>query len=161
MSENRKYLGIDIGTTSMKAAVFDKNGNRLALRNIDYTLDTDPVTGFIEFDALKYVEMCKSVVDELAVECGGIDALSIDTQGETIIFTDEGGQPLCPAIVWLDNRATAEADAIKAQFGSELVYNVTGQPEITAGWPASKVLWLKNNKPEIFAKVKKIFMLMA
>ena len=159
MLENRKYLGIDIGTTSMKAAVFDKNGNRLALRNIDYTLDTDPVTGFIEFDASKYVEMCKSVVDELAVECGGIDALSIDTQGETIIFTDEGGQPLCPAIVWLDNRATAEADAIKAQFGSELVYNVTGQPEITAGWPASKVLWLKNNKPEIFAKVKKIFML--
>lgn len=159
MTSNKKYLGIDIGTTSMKAAVFDKDGNRLALRNVDYTLDTDPVTGYIEFDALKYVEMCKSVVDELALECGGIDALSIDTQGETLIFTDECGKPVYPAIVWLDNRATDEADAIKARFGSELVYNVTGQPEITAGWPASKVLWLKNHEPDVFAKVKKIFML--
>jgi len=159
MTSNKKYLGIDIGTTSMKAAVFDKDGNRLALRNVDYTLDTDPVTGYIEFDALKYVEMCKSVVDELALECGGIDALSIDTQGETLIFTDECGKPVYPAIVWLDNRATEEADAIKARFGNELVYNVTGQPEITAGWPASKVLWLKNNEPQVFAKVKKIFML--
>ena len=159
MTSNKKYLGIDIGTTSMKAAVFDKDGNRLALRNVDYTLDTDPVTGYIEFDALKYVEMCKSVVDELAIECGGIDALSIDTQGETLIFTDECGNPVYPAIVWLDNRATEEADAIKAKFGNELVYNVTGQPEITAGWPASKVLWLKNNEPQVFAKVKKIFML--
>ena len=159
MTSNKKYLGIDIGTTSMKAAVFDKDGNRLALRNVDYTLDTDPVTGYIEFDALKYVEMCKSVVDELALECGGIDALSIDTQGETLIFTDECGKPVYPAIVWLDNRATEEADAIKARFGNELVYNVTGQPEITAGWPASKVLWLKNNEPLVFAKVRKIFML--
>ncbi len=156
---SKKYLGIDIGTTSMKAAVFDINGTRLALRNVDYTLDTDPLTGFIEFDAEKYIEMCKSVIDELVAECGQIDALSVDTQGETLIFTDDKGEPLCPAIVWLDNRATAEAEQIRERFGNELVYNVTGQPEITAGWPASKVLWLKNNKPDVFSKVDKIFML--
>ncbi len=159
MLKNSKYLGIDIGTTSMKAAVFDKNGKRLALRNVDYTLDTDAKTGYIEFPAEKYVDMCKSVIDELLEECGQIDALSIDTQGETIIFTDENGKPLYPAIVWLDNRADEEADVIKAKFGNELVYNVTGQPEITAGWPASKVLWMKNHEPEIFVKTKKIFML--
>ena len=159
MEKIKKYLGIDIGTTSMKAAVFDKDGNRLALRNVDYTLNTDSATGYIEFDAEKYVEMCKTVIDELVAECGPIDALSVDTQGETIIFADEEGKPLYPAIVWLDNRAGTEADEIKAKFGNELVYNVTGQPEITAGWPASKVLWLKKNEPEVFAKVKKIFML--
>ncbi len=159
MTESKKYLGIDIGTTSMKAAVFDKNGRRLALRNVDYTLDTDPITGYIEFDAKKYIKMCKDVIDDLTTECGKIDALSVDTQGETLIFTDECGEPVCPAIVWLDNRAVNEAEEIKKKFGNELVYNVTGQPEITAGWPASKVLWLKKNRPEIFSKVKKIFML--
>ena len=159
MAQVKKYLGIDIGTTSMKAAVFDKDGNRLALKNVDYTLDTDATTGFIEFEATKYVDMCKRVIDELTEECGQIDALSIDTQGETLIFTDENGVPLYPAIVWLDNRAADEADAIKAKFGNELVYNVTGQPEITAGWPASKVLWMKNHEPEVFNKIKKIFML--
>ena len=99
MSETKKYLGIDIGTTSIKAAVFDSNGNRLALRSVDYTLDTDAATGFIEFEATKYVAMCKDVIKELTEECGQIDALSVDTQGETIIFNDDAGAPVYPAIV--------------------------------------------------------------
>jgi len=159
MSETKRYIGLDIGTTSIKAAVFTADGSRLALRSVDYTLDTDPHTGYIEFDAVKYVEMCKGVIKELSDECGKIDALSIDTQGETLIFTDENGTPVYPAIVWLDNRATEEADAIKEHFGNKRVYEVTGQPEITAGWPASKVLWMKNHEPEIFGRIKKIFML--
>ena len=158
-SENFKLMGLDIGTTSLKAAVFDGTGKRLAVRAVDYTLDTDAETGFIEFDANEYIAMCRRVIDELQEECGRIDALSVDTQGETLILTDEGGKPLCPAVVWLDNRAVKEADAIKAKFGGKHVYEVTGQPEITAGWPASKLLWFKNNKPEIFAATKKIFML--
>ncbi len=155
----KKYLGIDIGTTSLKAAVFDEKGNRLALEKVDYTLDTDAETGFIEFDANTYVEMCKQVIEKLTEKCGQITALSVDTQGETIIFADENGIPLCPAIVWLDNRATAQADKIKEKFGNERVYSVCGQPEIIATWPAAKIMWLKENKPEIFAKTKKIFML--
>ena len=159
MSETKRYLGIDIGTTSIKAAVFNSLGERLALRSVDYTLDTDAATGNIEFDADKYVEMCKTVIDELTAECGKIDALSVDTQGETIIFTDELGAPVYPAIVWLDNRATVEAQLITEKFGNKRVYEVTGQPEITAGWPASKVLWMKNKEPSVFAKIRKIFML--
>ena len=155
----RKYLGIDIGTTSLKAAVFNKEGKRLALRTVDYTLDTDPVTGFIEFDAMRYVTMCREVIDALTAECGRFDALSIDTQGETLIFTDAAGAPLCPAIVWLDNRATAEAEEIKQRFGNKLVYDVTGQSEIAAAWPASKLLWMRRNRPDIFEKTEKIFLL--
>ena len=111
MSNVKRFLGIDIGTTSIKAAVFDKDGKRLGLKNVDYTLDTDAATGYIEFNADSYVDMCRRVIDELVAECGEITALSVDTQGETIIFTDEAGTPLCPAIVWLDNRAEAEAEA--------------------------------------------------
>ena len=129
---SKKLLGIDIGTTSLKAAVFNEKGERLALKSVDYTLDTDSITGYIEFDPMKYVEMCKSVIDELNLECGGIDALSIDTQGETLILTDNKGTPLFSAIVWLDNRATVEAEAIRDKFGNKRVYEITGQPEITA-----------------------------
>ena len=155
----KRYLGMDIGTTSIKAAVFDATGKRLGLRRVDYTLDTSAETGFIEFDPEKYVEMCKTVVRELREECGEITALSIDTQGETLILTDECGTPVCPAIVWLDNRATAEAGEIEAAFGHRRVYDVTGQPEIIATWPAAKLLWVKKNCPEVFARTKKIFML--
>jgi xylulokinase len=156
----KRYLGLDIGTTSLKAAVFDEAGKRLGLRKVDYTLDTDSELGYIEFDPENYITMCKTVIDELVAECGEITALSIDTQGETLILTDDNGKPTAPAIVWLDNRATAEAEAITEKFGTKRVYDVTGQPEITAGWPASKLLWVKNNKPEVFAKTKKVFMLL-
>jgi len=155
----KKYIGIDIGTTSLKAAVFDTEGNRLGLKKVDYTLDTDAESGFIEFNPECYIQMCEKVISELQDECGEISALSIDTQGETLILTDEEGTPVYPAIVWLDNRATREADMIKEKFGNKLVYDVTGQPEITAGWPASKLLWVKNNLPEVFKKTKKVFML--
>lgn len=155
----KRYLGLDIGTTSLKAAVFDSEGNRLGLRRVDYTLDTDAERGFIEFDPEKYVEMCEEVIAELTEECGEISAISVDTQGETLILADEHGVPLYPAIVWLDNRASCEADDITAAFGKGRVYDVTGQPEITAGWPASKLLWVKKNRPDIFEGTKRIFML--
>lgn len=154
-----KFLGIDIGTTSLKAAVFSEKGERLALKTVDYTLITDSSTGFIEFDADEYIRMTKSVIDELVLECGEISAISVDTQGETIIFTDKEDKPLCNAIVWLDNRADKEALIITEKYGNELVYNVTGQSEIAAGWPASKVMWMRDNRPDVFAKIDKIFLL--
>ena len=157
--KTKKFLGIDIGTTSLKAAVFAADGTRLGVKAVDYTLDTDAETGFIEFNADEYINMCRSVIEELEAECGKIDALSVDTQGETLIFADANGNALCPAVVWLDNRATVEAEEIKAAFGCKRVYEVTGQPEITAGWPASKLLWFKKNKPDIWEKTEKIFML--
>lgn len=155
----KKFLGVDVGTTSVKAAVFDETGRRLALRSVDYGLDTDAATGTIEFPADRYVEICRSVVDELIAECGAPDAISVDTQGETMILADENGRPLCPAVVWLDNRAVSEADAIRDRFGSRTVYEVTGQPEITAGWPASKLLWFRDRHPEIWSRVRRIFLL--
>ena len=157
--EDRRFLGIDVGTTSVKAAVFDGKGKRLALFSEDYTLDTSDGGRIIEFDAERYVEICERAIDRLQSECGRIDALSVDTQGETMILADGEGKPLCPAVVWLDNRAQDEALEIKEKFGNRRVYEVTGQPEITAGWPASKLLWFRKNKPEIFEKTEKIFLL--
>lgn len=154
-----RFLGIDIGTTSLKAAVFSETGERLALKTVDYTLITDSATGFIEFDADEYIKMTKSVIDELSAECGEISAISVDTQGETLIFTGKDDKPLCNAIVWLDNRADKEALEITAKYGNELVYNVTGQSEIAAGWPASKVMWMRDNRPELFSRIDKIFLL--
>ncbi len=152
-----KYLlGADIGTTSLKAAVFDQNGKLIKSATKDYTLI---VSGDrVEFPAEDYFKLFKEAYDEIT-EGLTISALSVDTQCETIILTDEEGKPLRNAIVWLDNRAAKEADDIKEKFGNKKVYEVTGQPEITATWPAAKLLWVKNNEPEIFAATKKVFLL--
>ena len=98
-------LGIDVGTTSLKAVLFDEKGKALAGTNIDYTLDTRG--DFVEFDAAEYVRIAREAIREIE-KTAKIDAISIDTQGETMILTDEKGEPVMPAIVWLDNRAAEE-----------------------------------------------------
>ncbi len=152
-----KYLlGIDVGTTSLKAALFDENAFLVKSVTKDYTLETKGER--VEFPADEYVRLAREAIDEISAEYE-IYAFSIDTQCETIILTDESGNPLRKAIVWLDNRASVQAEKIKEHFGEKKVYEVTGQPEVTATWPASKLLWVKENEPQIFVNVKKVFLL--
>ena len=150
------FMGIDIGTTSVKTAVFDEKLEQKISLNADYTLDAHG--DVVEFDGEAYWEIVKGEMEKVRNELA-VDALAIDTQCETLILTDENGTPVRPAIVWLDNRATEEAELITAHFGHKRVYEVTGQPEITATWPACKLLWVKRNEPEVWAKVKKVFLL--
>ncbi len=149
-------LGIDFGTTSVKSVMFDESFNEIADTLEDYTLCTSGDR--VEFPAEGYFTLLKNAIEN-ARKTAPIDALAIDTQCETFILTDEEGNPVRDAVVWLDNRAVKEAEEIEKKFGRKTVYEVTGQPEITATWPASKLLWVKNNEPEVWAKTKKIFLL--
>ncbi len=156
MKENKYLLGVDIGTTSLKAAVFDTAGKMIKSVSKDYTLTVSGDT--VEFSAEDYFNLFLEAY--LVLKEGiNITAMAIDTQCETLILADQEGRPLRPAIVWLDNRAVTQAEAIKAHFGNKAVYDITGQPEITATWPAAKLLWVKENEPEIFSKTKKVFLL--
>ncbi len=150
------FLGIDVGTTSLKAAAFNDKLEQLSQATVDYTLETKGV--YAEFPADKYWDLALEGINEAAKDIK-IDALSIDTQCETLILTDANGNPVRKAIVWVDNRAEEEAKIIEAHFGRKRVYEVTGQPEITATWPASKLLWVKRNEPEVWAKTKMVFLL--
>ncbi len=149
-------LGMDYGTTSVKAILFDEGGRELVSVTRDYTVNAAGNT--VELPAKKYLELLFEILSEIGAE-HKIDCLAIDTQCETLIMTDEHGEPVRDAIVWLDNRATEEAEMIEAHFGRKKVYEITGQPEITATWPACKLLWVKRHEPEVFEKTKKIFLL--
>jgi len=151
-----KLLGVDVGTTSLKAAVFNENGEQISSSTVDYTLITKG--NFVEFNADEYWVLFQNGMSEV-VDNLDISALSIDTQCETMILTDENGNPVRNAIVWLDNRAAEEAREIEKEFGIQKIYETTGQPEVAATWPACKLLWVKKNEPEIWAKTKKIFLL--
>ena len=149
-------LGLDIGTTSLKAVLFDEKGTCLAETNMDYTLDTRGDR--VEFAPLEYIRLVKEAIATVE-KTASIDAISVDTQGETMILTDENGNPTMPAIVWLDNRAVKEAEEIENHFGQEKIYQITGQPETTGAWPGCKLLWVQRNMPEVWAKTKKVFLL--
>lgn len=155
-------LGIDAGTTSFKGVLFDENGRQIASAKQDYGL-LMPGPDLVEFDAEEYWNICcsvvKSILSKTDTDLKNIKALSISSQGETLICVDKTGKPLRNAIVWLDNRSGREADIIRDSFGIEKVYNTTGQPEIVATWPATKILWLKRNEPELAGKTHKFLLL--
>ena len=145
-----------MGTTSVKTAVFTDSLEQKCSFTADYTLDSHG--DIVEFDGEAYWDIVRGEIEKAKAN-GTVDALAVDTQCETLILTDENGTPVRPAIVWLDNRATEEAKIIEEYFGHKRVYEITGQPEITATWPACKLLWVKRHEPEVWAKVKKVFLL--
>jgi sugar (pentulose or hexulose) kinase len=147
-------LGLDIGTTSVKAAIFDLAGKCLAIGSQDYRLDT-PAPDRVELDPERYWMSACEVVQQAVVGAGvapeAILAVGVSSQGETTICVDPEGKPLYPALVWLDHRAQAEARALDAILGEE-VYARTGIPTIDPTWTACKIAWIRDHEPEIFQR---------
>lgn len=152
----RYILGADFGTTSLKACLFDENGKQIVSESAKYNLITEGE--YVEFPAEEFFKVFKSVVSKIT-EKYPVSAMSIDTQGETLIVLDKDGKPLTNAIIWLDNRAEKQAKEIEEKFSVKRVYELTGQAEIPAGYPAPKILWLKENKPEVYGNAEHYLLL--
>ncbi len=119
----------DLGTTSIKQALIDENGRFVAKSMREYTLSTPDVYR-VECGADTYWQAFASGLRELlstdGIESGSIRALGISAQGETLFFLDRHGEPLRDAIVWMDNRAGEEAEALRRNFGDEMCYQKNG-----------------------------------
>lgn len=158
----KHILSLDLGTTAIKVAIVDLNGKFLATSTQEYKLLT-PDTLSVELPVETYWEAFKrglaDALEKSGVSGESLACMGISAQGETLILIDENGKPLRNAIVWMDNRALKEAEELNAKFPSEVAYPITGQVSIVPTWPASKLLWVKRNEPEIFKKIFKILLI--
>ena len=153
-------LGVDIGTTAIKAAMFDSTAAELDSNTAEYVLQT-PQPGHVELDVRTYVTTFKRAVMgmDLRPTNQPLVALGLSSQGETLLCLDENFEPIGPAIVWMDTRATAEADELEAHFGRTTIHARTGQVSMDAIWPAAKILWLKHHRRDIFDRTHKFVLL--
>ena len=155
------YLGLDIGTTGVKAALFSTSGEMLGAGLAEYTLET-PRPDIVELDAEVYWQSSCAAIAAALKDAGAtaaaVRSVGVTGQAETLIFTDAAGVPLRKAIVWLDNRARDEAKAIEAHFGSDALFRLSGQTEMLPCWPAAKILWLRNHEPELFRRTARYLM---
>ena len=151
-------LTIDAGTTAVKVCLFSQAGELAATSSQEYQLLT-PTEDWVELPAEVYWECTVTGIREVlarpSVSPQDVLAVGVTSQGETLIPVGEAGQPLCNAIVWLDNRAGAEAQTVAASFGLDEFYEITGLPEIIPTWPACKILWLRQQEPNAFAQAHK------
>ena len=155
------FLGLDIGTTGVKAVLFDAAGVELGAGLAEYTLET-PRPDIVELDAEVYWRsVCAATAAALknsGADAAHIRSVGVTGQAETLIVTDAAGRPLRKAIVWLDNRAREEAAALETHFGKERLFRMSGQTEMLPCWPAAKILWLREHEPEVFRRAARFMM---
>jgi xylulokinase len=159
---DRYILALDLGTTAIKVAIVDINGRLVSTSTQEYRLLT-PDTLSVELPVETYWNAFKAGIQDALAQSGisgdTLACLGISAQGETMILIDERGNPLHNAIVWMDNRAQNEAAELAKKFPPEITCKVTGQVSIVPTWPASKLLWIKKNEPEIFKKIYKALLI--
>ncbi len=155
-------LSLDLGTTAIKVALIDRDGKLVGKSTQEYVLLT-PTASSVELEVDTYWRAFKNGVSEVLAatkaDPGSIRALGISAQGETLILVDKGGKALRNAIVWMDNRAQDEAEALTRMFPREESYRITGQVSIVPTWPAAKILWVREHEPDVFAKTAKFLLI--
>jgi xylulokinase len=154
-------LGLDVGTTSVKAGLYDSAGHRLATGAVEYRL-AHPAPERAELDASTYwsaaVRAVRQAVAAADASAGEVVAIGVSSQGETVVPVDAAGHPVGPALVWLDNRAEVEAAEVADHFPDAEVYDRTGVPAVNPTWTTTKIMWLRRNEPEMFAAARRFLL---
>lgn len=144
------YIGIDVGTTSLKALALTEKGECVATAKSSYELFASGAEA--TQNANDWYEAAVSAIREIAEkvkDLGEICAISVSAQGGATVLLDGSGKTLTPAYSWMDNRATRESEELKAKFGNDLIYSRHGwrmQPNADA----AKLLWMKRNISDIY-----------
>ncbi len=149
------FLGIDGGTESLRAAIFDSQGKALAFFASPYKT-TFPQASWAEQNPEDWWQaLCLAVpgvVAKAGIKASEIAAMAVDTTCCSVVALDKDKKPLRAAIIWMDVRASYEAANIMASNNTALQVNNAGKGPLSAEWFLPKVSWIKNNQPEIFDK---------
>ncbi len=155
------YLVFDVGTTSVKTALYNTEGELIHKVIKDYSLNS-PQLDWYEVDSETYWDGVmggfKEIIELSNVSPKLIKSISGCSQGETTIFLGREDKPLRPAIVWYDNRARREVEELKGFIDTDEFYRITGLLEVDTTWSAPKLLWVKNNEPDLFNRTQKILL---
>lgn len=155
------YLTFDVGTTSMKTGVFDRNFKMVFSHTGEYQL-LYPGKDRVELPADFYWEALKQGFGAAlasGVSAEQIEVVTITTQGETLIPIDQNGAALCNAIVWLDARADQEAAELNQSISAQEFFCTTGLTELGGATPIAKLMWIRKHCPQIYEKTAHFLLL--
>ena len=150
------FLGLDLGTQSVRAALFDDAGSCIAYATSP--LDTlHPAPAWAEQDANQWWSATTSAVREALAKSGrdadAVVGIALDATACTVIPSREDGTPIDHALLWMDQRSVEEAEQISGIDHSNLRY-VSGV--VSPEWMLPKALWLKRNRPEVYARAERL-----
>ena len=153
-------MGIDIGTSGTKTALFDEQGAVVASHTAEYPL-YQPQNGYAEQEPADWwnatVEGIRAVLAKSGVPASSVAGIGLSGQMHGLVMLDGQGQVLRRSIIWCDQRTAAECEEITQRLGYDRLIAVTANPALT-GFTASKILWVRNHEPEIYEKCRHILL---
>lgn len=153
------YLGIDVGTYETKGVITDRTGRIVATASSPHRMIV-PQPGWAEHRPVEdwwdgFVSVCRSLLAESRVPAADIRAVATSAIGPCMLPVDKSGAPLMNAILYgVDGRAAAEIAELNEAHGEDVILQRCGNA-LTSQSVGPKILWLKHNRPEIFAKAAK------
>ena len=144
-------VGLDVGTTGVKAIAITPQGEVVASAEESYPLST-PQPGWSEQDPDDWLRASENALGQL-----GVDPLRIGFSGQMhgLVCLDHRDRVLRPAILWNDQRTGAECLEIEERVGLERLISLTGNRALT-GFTAPKLLWLRRHEPDVYRQVRRI-----
>ena len=152
------YIGVDLGTSAVKLLLMDQEGQVVNIVSREYPLSF-PHPGWSEQNPEDWWEQSKEGIKELIskIDATEVAGISFGGQMHGLVILDENDQVIRPAILWNDGRTTKETDYLNQVIGKEKLSEYTANIAF-AGFTAPKILWVKENEPENFAKICKIML---
>jgi xylulokinase len=150
----RAAIGLDIGTTAVKALAVDETGAVLARAEVGYPLSI-PHAGWAEQDPADWWRATEQALAALRVD--EPTGIGLSGQMHGLVALDASGRVIRPAILWNDGRTTAECDEIEQRIGLGELIARTGNRALT-GFTAPKLLWLRNHEPEHYRRIAQVML---
>lgn len=154
------FLAIDLGTTGCRSMLFDESLSLLSSEYKEYGLIA-PRADWYEQDAELWwtlsLETMDAAMEKAGIDRGLVRAISISSQGISIVPVDRELKPLRTALSWMDGRAVDETKLVGDTLGYEEAYTLTGKRVLSA-YSLPKIIWIKNHEPEIWSRTHKLLM---
>ncbi len=151
------HLGLDVGTGGARAVAVDEAGEIVAEASAGYPLHS-PRPGWTEQDPADWWEGAKTALGRVAGEVGGdVAGIGLTGQMHGSVFLDASDGVIRPALLWNDQRTGRQCEEITEWVGAERLIELAGNPALT-GFQAPKVVWLREEEPESFARVARVLL---
>lgn len=153
-----KYLGIDLGTSSVKIIVMDNDGTIVDSYSKEYPL-YNLKENYSEQNPIDWLEAIYEGIKEITLKKGHriINGISFSGQMHGLVILDSNDCVIRPCILWNDGRSTQEVDYLNNQIGLETLCEETGN-KAYPGFTLPKLLWVMNNEPDNYKRIKKIML---
>ena len=154
-----KYLlGIDIGTSACKIAIFNQNGEVIASGNGEYKI-YNPIPRYVEQNPEEWWEVISHTINttihKAAIDKNQIAGVGVDGQSWSAIAIDHDGAVLTNTPIWMDTRADSICQRVNKEIGEEAIFELAGN-SLQASYTTPKIIWYKENMPQVYEKTYKI-----